>query len=61
MSLLVQLAMRNVRRNTRRSILTALMITAGTALLILGMSSQSPSRISDRWDISTTWRVNPRA
>ncbi len=36
--LIVQLALRNVRRNTRRSFLTALMITAGTALLIIGMS-----------------------
>ena len=36
--LIFQLALRNVRRNTRRSFLTALMITAGTALLIVGMS-----------------------
>lgn len=38
MSLLIQLAMRNVQRNARRSMLTALMITAGAVLLILGMS-----------------------
>jgi len=37
-SLLLQLAMRNVQRNARRSLLTALMISTGAAFLILGMA-----------------------